>query len=42
MYLYIVHVHQAARLLLDAHMGAMADANILGLLDKEIRHCELS
>lgn len=33
-----VHVHQAARLLLDAQMGAMADSDLLGLLDKELGH----
>ncbi|GHJ83909.1 hypothetical protein NliqN6_0311 [Naganishia liquefaciens] len=33
-----LHVHQAARLLLDARMGAMVDADILELLDKEVGH----
>ena len=41
-YLRIVHVHQAARLLLDARMGAMVDADILELLDKEVGHRESS
>lgn len=35
-----VHVHQAARLLLDAQIGAMADSDLLGLLDQEIGNCE--
>lgn len=37
-----VHVHQAARLLLDAQLGRMLDSDLLALLDKELGQCMCS
>lgn len=34
----VVHVHQAARLLLDAQLGRMPDSDLLSLLDNELGH----